>query len=58
MIDFVNTEFREIRGDESDPLRVDQSHVWNGESNAFFTYVLVTELHLRLNLLKTKTSQL
>ena len=41
MIDFVNTEFREIRGDESDPLRVDQSHVWNGEANAFFTYVLV-----------------
>ena len=42
MIDFVNTEFREIRGDDqSDPLRVDQSHVWRGEGNAFFTYVLV-----------------
>lgn len=41
MIDFVNTEFREIRGDDSDPLRVDSSHVWNGEANAFFTYVLV-----------------
>ena len=45
MIDFVNTEFREmnfLRGDDqSDPLRVDQSHVWRGEGNAFFTYVLV-----------------
>ena len=41
MIDFVNTEFGEIRGNVSDPLRVDQSHVWNGEGNAFFTYVLV-----------------
>ena len=46
MIDFVNTEFREIRAaaegeDDYDPLRLDQSHVWRGEANAFFTYVLV-----------------
>ncbi len=46
MIDFVNTEFREIRAaaegeDDYDPLRLHQSHVWRGEANAFFTYVLV-----------------
>ena len=41
MIDFVNREFQEIRGNANDPLRLDQSHVWRGEGNAFFTYVLV-----------------
>lgn len=41
MIDFVNREFQEIRGNANDPLRLDQSHVWRGEANAFFTYVLV-----------------
>ena len=41
MIDFVNREFQEIRGNANDPLRLDPSHVWRGEANAFFTYVLV-----------------